>query len=77
MFRRLFLDHPRTVGETYGDHFIVASSFGCRMIGAGIACLLHAVVPAIFPTTGSTAIERLHKIMVVNRRRSAAASSGE
>ncbi|WP_374204801.1 DUF6356 family protein, partial [Aeromicrobium fastidiosum] len=28
MFRRLFLDHPATVGESYAEHFGVAGRFG-------------------------------------------------
>ena len=32
MFRRLFLDHPASVGESYGEHFRVASSFGWAML---------------------------------------------
>ena len=39
------------------------------MIVAGIACLVHAVVPGFFAKTGSAAIERLHGRMVLNRRR--------
>ena len=46
MFRRLFLDHPATVGESYAEHFGVASRFGLTMIKGGLGALVHAVVPA-------------------------------
>ncbi len=65
----LFTDHPATVGETYPEHMGMAFSFGLRMIGAGVACLLHGMVPALFTKTGSNAIDALHDRMVVNRRR--------
>ncbi|WP_422631616.1 DUF6356 family protein, partial [Pseudomonas proteolytica] len=44
MFRRLFLDHPASVGESYAEHFGVASRFGVTLIGGGLGCLVHAVV---------------------------------
>lgn len=69
MLDRLFRDHPRTVGETYGEHLSAASGFGITMILAGFACVIHAIIPALFVTTGSRAIDRLHHRMVVNRQR--------
>ena len=49
---RSFVDHPRSVGETYGEHFAVATGFGLRLIAAGLACLVHACVPAWFTRIG-------------------------
>ena len=60
MFSRLFLDHPRAVGETYGEHFAAASGFGGRLLIAGLACLVHAAIPALFPTTASRTVSALH-----------------
>ena len=62
-----FTEHPHAVGETYGEHFRVASSFGTAMILGGLACLVHAVLPFLCTTTGSRTIRRLHDRMVVNR----------
>jgi len=56
---RSFLDHPRSVGESYGEHFAVATGFGLRLIAAGLACLVHACVPAWFTRTGSHAVRAL------------------
>jgi hypothetical protein len=39
------------------------------MVVAGIACIVHALVPALFETTGSRAVTRLYNRMVVNRKR--------
>lgn len=65
----IFVEHPATVDETYAEHMGMAFSFGVRMVVAGIACLLHGLVPALFKTTGSQAIRDLHDRMVVNRNR--------
>lgn len=69
MWNRLFIDHPRSVGETYGEHAAMASRFGVAMIGGGLACLVHALVPGLCMRTGSRTIARLHEAMVTNRRR--------
>lgn len=56
---RSFVDHPRSVGETYGQHFAVALGFGVRLIAAGVACLVHACVPGWFTRSGSQAVRQL------------------
>ena len=62
-----FTDHPHAVGETYGEHFTVASSFGVAMLLGGMACLVHAVLPFLCTSTGSRTIRTLHDRMVTNR----------
>ena len=65
----LFTDHPASVGETYLEHMGSASFFGGRMILAGMACMLHGLLPFLFTRTGRNTIEILHHRMVVNRHR--------
>lgn len=67
-----FTEHPRDVGETYGEHFQIAASFGGAMIAGGLACLVHAVLPFCFTTKGSATIRDLHERMVVSRARKVA-----
>lgn len=69
MLRSLFTDHPASVGESYGEHFVMAGGFGLRMILCGLACLVHAVLPFLFVKTASRTVDRLHDKMVVNRSR--------
>lgn len=59
MFDRLFRAHPRSVGESYGEHMRVAGRVGMLLIGGGIAALIHAVFPQYHQTTGSSLIRRL------------------
>jgi len=66
---RLFTGHPAEVGESYFEHLLRAASFGARMMFAGGACLIHALLPFLFVKTGSLAIADLHTAMVTNRRR--------
>lgn len=60
MIRRLFLDHPESVGESYREHMRVAGGFGIAMLLAAVACFTHALVPALFKRTGSSTVKRLH-----------------
>ena len=69
VWNRLFRDHPATVDETYGQHFMAAAGFGFRMIWGGIVCLVHAVIPGMYCTKASEIINELHDRMVTNRRR--------
>lgn len=69
---QLFTRHPATVGESYGEHFLAATGFGLRMLFGAVACLVHAVLPFLFVTTGSDVIRSLNNRMVVNRRRHSA-----
>lgn len=60
MFDRLFLRHPREVGESYGEHFATAGGFGARMVVGGLACIVHAVVPVLFVRTASDTVKSLY-----------------
>lgn len=69
--QRLFTEHPESVGETYGEHLLRAWSFGGRMVLAGVACMVHALLPFLFVRTGSQAIEELNARMLATKRRAA------
>ncbi len=75
MLRKLFVDHPQSVGESYFEHLLVAFGFGFKMLGAGLACMIHGLVPGLFKTTGSQAITCLHDKLVANRCRHGIKSS--
>ncbi len=63
-FKRLFTDHPDSVGETYLEHMGVALSFAGPLLLAGAAALVPAVLPFLCERTASTAVKRLHARMV-------------
>ncbi|MFP4004309.1 MAG: DUF6356 family protein [Alphaproteobacteria bacterium] len=66
---RLFLEHPRSVGETYTEHLGMAWSFAARMIAGGAACFVHGLLPFLFVTTGSRAVQDLYTRMLTHRAR--------
>jgi hypothetical protein len=67
MIGRLFIEHPRAVGESYGEHFAVAARFGATMVLGGLACIVHAIVPGLFVRTGSSAVKTLYSEMVARQ----------
>lgn len=70
-----FTDHPTTVGETYGQHFVVAMGFSLAMLRGAFFCAVHAVFPFAFEKTGSACITELHDRLVTNRERREKAAS--
>ena len=60
ILQRLLLSHPQTVDESYGEHFLFALGFAARLFGAGLAALVHAVIPCLFETTASRMIREMH-----------------
>jgi hypothetical protein len=65
---RAFTEHPASVGESYSRHCVCAFGFGARMVVAGIACMIHALLPFLFVRTGSRAIAELNEKMIASRR---------
>ena len=64
MFERLFLANPHSVGESYAAHFRAASAFAGLLLLAAVACLIHAVFPALFERTASGTVTQLHERMM-------------
>jgi len=60
VLKRLFLSLPASVGESYFQHQRVALSFALPLLGAGLAALAHAVIPAVCERTAGDAIRELH-----------------
>jgi hypothetical protein len=56
VFSRLFLEHPREVGESYGEHAAKASSYGWRLLQASACAYVHALVPGLHKTTASDCV---------------------
>ena len=68
MIRRVFLDHPRKVDETYAEHLLFASKFAGLLMLAGGVALVHALIPVLFEKTAGNIVIRLHG-KIANRGR--------
>jgi hypothetical protein len=62
--KRSFTEHPEAVGESYFEHMGVALSFAGPLLVAGMAALVHAMLPFLCVTTASGTVKRLHARMM-------------
>lgn len=69
MFNKLFVDHPSSVNESYGEHWYVANRFGVLMLKAGLAAIVHGFIPGLLTRTGSNIVKELHNEMINRRAR--------
>ena len=69
---RLFDEHPKQLGMSWLEHGRGAVAIGATMVGAGLACFVHAVVPGWFTQTAGRTVARLHEHM--QQRRAGAAN---
>lgn len=68
----MFTEHPQSLGMNWWSHGVGAARIGAQMIGAGAACLVHAVVPGWFTETAGRTVVDLYDHM--QQRRSGAAN---
>ncbi|HEV2594251.1 MAG TPA: DUF6356 family protein [Sphingomicrobium sp.] len=74
MTDRLFFEHPRSLGMTWAVHGVGALAIGFRLVGAGLACLVHAIVPGVFTQTAGKTVSHMYDHMA---RRKAGATNPE
>ena len=68
----MFREHPQSLGMSWASHGAGAVRIGARLIGAGIACMVHAVIPAWFTQTAGRTVTAMHEDMA--RRKAGAAN---
>jgi hypothetical protein len=49
MLKDLFTKHPKSVGETYWQHFAVAIRISARCLCASLFQAVHALLPFVSP----------------------------
>ena len=60
MINRVFLQHPRSVEESYIEHAAFAGQFSLKLFAAAGAALIHALVPCLFEKTASRMVADLY-----------------
>ena len=66
--------HLADVGETYFEHMRIALLVGAIAVGAGLACLIHALVPGVCQRTCSRAVASLQRLFADRRELDAIAT---
>ena len=72
--QRLFTDHPRTLGMSWAVHGAGAAKIALLLIGSGVACLIHSIVPGWFTHTAGKTVSNIYDDM---QRRKAGAANPE
>ncbi len=69
MLDKLFFEHPRDIGESYGEHAGHALDIGGRLLLAGFACLVHALVPGLLIRRASNTVDYINELMAQREAR--------
>jgi len=60
--------HLDEAGEGYFEHLTFAATIGMMALAAGLACLIHAIVPGFCTRTASRTIGLLNQLLADRRR---------
>jgi hypothetical protein len=60
--------HLSEAGEGYFEHLAFAATIGLMAVAAGLACLIHALVPGLCTRTASRTIGLLNELLADRRR---------
>ncbi|WP_375319229.1 DUF6356 family protein [Candidatus Tisiphia endosymbiont of Oplodontha viridula] len=68
--RNLFLEHPKSLKETYFVHLKHSFYLSYTLIKISAISFVHGLFPFLFVTTTSDMVEKLSKDLVKRRNRS-------
>jgi len=61
LLKRMFIHHPQSVDESYFEHMRFAGWFASRLLLAGGAAMIHALIPCLFEKTAGRMIGEMHQ----------------
>jgi hypothetical protein len=67
----LFIDHPRSLHMGWAEHAFGAVKTGVQLIGAGLACFIHALVPGWFTHAAGRTVTAIHADMMQSKAEAA------
>lgn len=56
--------HLRQVGQSYWSHHFFALKWGFVLIGAGLASIVHGLIPSLFPFYAPRTVRRISKMII-------------
>ena len=60
MYKKLFINHPQSINETYFEYAQFALRCSSLLFLAAFAALIHVIIPAFFEKTASSIIASLY-----------------
>ena len=61
-----FLKHPQENCMTFKKHTIVSANLSIIFFNYGFKALIHSVVPCLYPTSSTEAVDAIQKILNEN-----------
>lgn len=61
--------HLKDVNETYFEHMRFAQRCGFRMVLAGLACIVHSILPHVFVSTASDTMKALDQEITERKKK--------
>ncbi len=61
--------HLKEINETYLEHMHFAQKCGWRMVLAGLACVIHSIIPGVFVSTASGTMKLLEAEITERKRK--------
>jgi len=58
--KKLFIEHPNSVDETYLGHMYYAFKCGIILTFTGLVCFIHGIFPFLFTTTASETVVNMY-----------------
>ena len=64
-YKRIWVQHPRAVGQTYWQHLYFAMKMGIVLMMLGMVALIHSIFPFVFHHTVSNRLYRMTNDMKI------------
>ena len=65
----IFTKHPKSVGESYSQHFLKSCSFSLLLLSLSLKAFIHAILPFLYVTSVSDKIMTLGESMKKRREK--------
>ena len=65
----LFTKHPKSVGESYFQHLIIAFSFSFRLILISLKVFMHGLFPFLYSNCASDEISKLNSYLEERKKK--------
>ena len=69
MFDEIFLEHPRTAGEEYGEHLLFTLKIAGYLVATSVCLVIHGLFPRFHQTTTSRRVAALNNLFKLRARR--------
>lgn len=66
-FKKIFIEHPQSIGETYFQHMKCAITMAYKTFIISLILLIHAIFPHLYQDEASERIKKLNKEIQIRK----------